>query len=166
MEPKTTVPLWLKLGVYVMFTLALGMGIFLVTGILKARRFNLERNARLTQAGYEKIETVLDLVITNPPARPTWYVGKSVTLLNGADASVAMTCATGEIRGTVRGDVTFIGIPLSHPTLIIQTNAEITGNLETTCWMVKNFGILRGQLIGTRNYYVTNLTPMTAGRPR
>ena len=27
--------------------------------------------------------------------------------------------------------------------------------------MVKNFGKLHGQLIGTRNFYVTNITPMT-----
>ena len=25
---------------------------------------------------------------------------------------------------------------LTHPTLIIHTNAEITGDLETTCWML------------------------------
>jgi hypothetical protein len=161
-EPKTTVPFYLKLAVYIMFALALGMGIFLTVGIVKARRFNLERNARLEAAGYEKIETQIDVIVTNPPTKPTWYIGKSITLLNGSDASIAMTCATGEIRGTVKGDVTFIGIPLSHPVLIIQTNAEITGNLETTCWMVKNFGTLRGQLIGTRNFYVTNMTPMTA----
>lgn len=160
-EPKTTVPVYLKIAVYFMFALALGMGTFLTLGIIKTRKYNLERNTRLTAAGYEKIETQADLIITNPPTKPTWYTGKSVTLLNGSHASIAMTCATGDIRGIVQGDLTFIGIPLSHPTLLIATNGEITGNLETTCWMVKNFGKIHGQLLGTRNFYVTNMTPMT-----
>lgn len=165
MEPAQTVPVWLKFAVYLMFTLCIGMGAFLVLGILERRRHFTGIERRLAAAGYETVESQTDLTVTNPPQRPTRYNAPCVKLLNGADASVAMFCATGEITGTVRGDLLFVGIPLSHPTLVIHPGAVLASNVETTCWMVKNFGEIRGQLLGTRNFYLTNQNA-TAASPR
>ena len=161
MEPQSTVPLWLKGAVYFMFACCIGMGSFLVIGIMKSRSFQKARMEKLDRAGYEKIETAAELIVSNAPAKPTWYVASGVKLLHGSEASLALYCATGEISGTVHGDLLFVG-----RTLIIQPSAVLAGNLETTCWMVKNFGELRGELRGTKNFYVTNQTPLTTGTVR
>ncbi len=161
MEPRIgTVPWWLKAAVFVMFGLCIFMAAFLVIGIKKAREFQKARIARLEREGYQKI-TGDNLIATNPPLFPTWFTAASVKLPDGANAPVALYCATGEISGTVRADVLFVG-----RTLIINPGAILASNLETTCWMVKNFGELRGELRGTQNFYVTNRTPMTDARPR
>ncbi len=160
---RKAVPWWLKAVVFVMFGLCIVMGVVLYTGVSKLRASHRELTARLEREGFEKIETTTDLVVTNPPSRPTWYIARTVKLLNGADASVAMYCATGEISGVVRGDVVFLGLPLTHPTLIINPGAQIASNVETTCWMLKNFGEVRGEFRGTKYFYVTNQTPLTTG---
>ena len=90
MEPKTTVPVWLKLAVYTMFAMSVGLGIYLYRGIKERRQYLRNLDERLAKRGFEKIENLTDLVITNPPKNPTWYVAKSVTLVNGSDAPVAM----------------------------------------------------------------------------
>ena len=163
MQQKNSVPWWLKTVVFVMLGLGVCAAVVLVMSILERRAHLRQIEDRLTRAGYEKIENLTDLVITNPPTKPTWYIAKSVTLLNGSLAPIAMYCATSTISGTVCGDVLFVGIPLTHPALIIQPGAILQSNLETTCWMLKNFGELRGQRLGTCYFYVTNRTPLTTG---
>lgn len=168
-KSRSPVPWWLKAGVFTMFGLCLIMGAILVVGLMKGREHFRGINDRLTRAGYEKI-AITSIVVTNPPARPTWYLPAegdpdaapvSVEILNGSGASLAIFAATGIVHGVVRGDVLFVG-----RTLILEGDAIIESNLETTCWMVQNFGQVRGEMRGTRNYFTTNRNPMTRSPPQ
>lgn len=156
---RSHVPWWLKAAVYLMFGLCLAMGAVLVLGVVRGRKQYTALMERLEKAGYEKV-TGSAVVVSNRPTKPTWYqpgipesnaAPASVELLNGSDASVAIFAATGLVRGVVNGDLLFVG-----RTLILESDCVVTGNIETTCWMLQQFGRFEGQLLGTRNYHTTN----------
>ena len=147
------VPWWLKAATILMFLLCIAAAVVLVGGILQTRKVQAARMDRLRAEGYT-IVTGDQMVVSAPVAAKTWYQAGSVRLTNGADTSVALYCATGEIRGTVKGDVLFVG-----RTLFVEPGAVIEGHLETTCWLLQNMGEVRGGLLGTRYYMLTNRAP-------
>jgi hypothetical protein len=150
------VPWWLKAVTFLMIGLCAVAAFALFGGIYTTRKMHRERMERLEREGYARVKGD-QLVVSNRTTAKTWYEAGSVRIMDGADASVAMYCATGELRGTVKGDVLFVG-----RTLFVEPGTVIEGHLETTCWLLQNMGTVRDGLRGTKYYFLTNRAPAHA----
>lgn len=153
-------PIFLKIAALTMASLALCLAVALGIGIWQSRKLNNQRQERLTREGYRIVQGET-LVFTNRLTLPTWFQAMNVSVLDGSEAGIAMYCATGLIRGVVKGPVLFVG---QH--LTVAADAVIEKDLETTCQRLDLQGRVKGLVLGTTYLMNSNAPAAPVATPR
>ncbi|MBG83056.1 MAG: hypothetical protein CMJ40_00755 [Phycisphaerae bacterium] len=107
--------------------------------------------------GYELLEGK-DVVVSERIEKDTYiYARHSILIENGANANLALSSHDVLIKGTVEGNVAFLGSDIE-----IAENGIINGNLNVT--MAKNV-VIRGQVDGAITGTWTRLYENSASNP-